>query len=1047
MRFASLWLLALELTRCAAAERSHWRCSSAALLESTSEQLLPSVVSLAPADGGDGDIEDWLASLQFRVPDGALAPLKTSFSIIFGAKVTVSVTVHELVCTGLRIGSRDQGGLTSSQTFRTVQLAVSPVALSCSATLAYDSSLGLSGNAAVKALTEEAHLGASLTLSSSDKPRAVQVPDGLQMGDCSADAKLRLQILSGSTWTELVKHLPALSSWLEGAVSAALSSYLCKNLLPSLEQKGSCALTSLAAEARQFLGPGHLRPVRWDDTLVRWQDQALMNWLSHFQDQFLSPHLPQSGSLCLVGDEARCLLPDAGKCILGPNADCLLSLPNLSNVTSVRIGLESLAVASTVANVTLAQPKNSTFRSSLQFENTSLAAAFDLLVGPTASSQDLLHSKVTVDLDIEVFSLSMLSLVGIATDAYGSVPSFHYFYPQCIAPLVKQLDIAELEALLRLGSLSLGLPPHQADPQTSPLLSSAVELVNNSVAVVTTYKAGLMAVLKGWAQSNATEWLNGQLASLLAQAKSEQCPAPMGEESKEGTRLIRPKVAHSFLVAGIALVAVACVLPALLLWPSVGGLYMRYRASLENTLCFSRSVPRSLALALPILVLACTAFLICSNFLLMAETFVALELRPADASVEHGFSLNVFQVMVYSLLFSIRKMLHEPTLRFLAWVLLVFSGVLPYAKLLLMFGSWIVPTKALSASRRGTILLVVDQIGKYSLIDVFVLQFISGGFYTMMRFTNPSSASDPEVDVPFLALRTMGEIGFFAFVMATVGSLVIGHVCLSCHQRDPRVRAERLGLPGAAARAAIRIPPSSTSRLSLQEVSLVLRGRRQRHLGPLLMLAFGIIFVGTTQVAFTVRLLSPVGQFAESSYSLLSFAWAMPKVSLRPNAFSTRFSQCTFFSFAILNIHVHMLLLLGVWFLRVKPSWLRTVNTLAQSLAAWSATDVAIISMVITLIELTTSHFVDLPDSVMAAIQKLSGEPLKVNTGLKVDVELERGTFILAVGVILHAFVGRAIMRLLTDAASAVQSGEQCSPEDAADDAVTFMPEGVTQAA
>mmetsp|Transcript_19326 Transcript_19326/g.43433 ORF Transcript_19326/g.43433 Transcript_19326/m.43433 type:complete len:1035 (-) Transcript_19326:116-3220(-) len=968
-----------------------------------------------PGDDSDGDIETWLASLLIEVPDGAIAPLSKTFPLIFGAKVTVSVTLHDLTCSNLHIGRDNVGGLTSSTSWRTLAVSLQKVEVHCTAELSYDSSLGLSGSAKVNILTTDAEVSVSATLNTSDAG-SVQIPDQMHLSQCSSDARLQLKIVSGTTWTELVKYVPSLSSWLEKEVSKALSDYSCQELLPSLEKKANCALVELARRARWYLRPRNPVPFPVNDALVRWQDEPLMVWLQHFQDQFISPHMPFGGQLCLAGNHTHCLQP-SGVCLVGTGAgqNCLLpSMP--ANSTAVRVDLDAFEVLSGLDHLTAIRPGNSTWATSLGLSTSSITLAVDVAVTPPAAASAI-KSKLGLEFEINALSLAAETLAAMQAVGWESLASFHYFYPPCLAPLIQNFTILELEPDLHVGSVALQLLRNTDKP--SPLLPAVVQLANNAVAVGLTYHTGLAEVFAGWVRHNATDLLNEQLASFVSNSLQEPCPSPMGEESNEGTRLIRPHLAEGFLLAGTSLAILAGVLPTLLCWPALQSRLSQLRRRLQTPLCCSQSVPSALGVALPLMVLACTAFFICANFLLTAETYVALELRSPEENVESGMSLNVFQVMVYSLLFSIRKLYHEPTLRFLSIVLLIFSGILPYLKLVLMFLCWVCPTKVLSRLRRGAILLFLDQFGKYSLIDVFVLQFISGGLYTVIRLNTDSPV--PGVPEPSVALRTRDEIGFFAFVMATVGSLIVGHVCLNCHQRDPIVRLERLSA-GSMSHA---LHGCGRQWLSLQEAGRLLRGRRQWHLGLLFSMAFLAVAFGTTQKCFTVRLLSPLGEFAEASYSLITFAAAIPEVTLQPNAFSTRFSQGVFISFAILNIHIHMLLLLAVWFCRVKRRWLYFVNTLAQSLAAWSATDVVLISMVITLIELTTSHFVDLPDNVMASLKALMGKPLEADTGLKVDVVLEPGTYILAVGVVLHAVVGRAIMRLLTDAATAVQAEEQ----------------------
>jgi uncharacterized paraquat-inducible protein A len=57
----------------------------------------------------------------------------------------------------------------------------------------------------------------------------------------------------------------------------------------------------------------------------------------------------------------------------------------------------------------------------------------------------------------------------------------------------------------------------------------------------------------------------------------------------------------------------------------------------------------------------------------------------------------------------------------LAIMILIFSVIWPYTKSLMTFVLWFLPPSRLSISRRGSILLWLDWLAKWSMIDIFVL--------------------------------------------------------------------------------------------------------------------------------------------------------------------------------------------------------------------------------------------------------------------------------------------------------------------------------------
>jgi hypothetical protein len=57
----------------------------------------------------------------------------------------------------------------------------------------------------------------------------------------------------------------------------------------------------------------------------------------------------------------------------------------------------------------------------------------------------------------------------------------------------------------------------------------------------------------------------------------------------------------------------------------------------------------------------------------------------------------------------------------LAILILIFSGIWPYTKQLMTLGLWFAPPSWISISKRGSILLWLDWLAKWSMIDIFVL--------------------------------------------------------------------------------------------------------------------------------------------------------------------------------------------------------------------------------------------------------------------------------------------------------------------------------------
>eukprot|EP01084_Bolivina_argentea_P205248 350666_1 len=123
-----------------------------------------------------------------------------------------------------------------------------------------------------------------------------------------------------------------------------------------------------------------------------------------------------------------------------------------------------------------------------------------------------------------------------------------------------------------------------------------------------------------------------------------------------------------------------------------------------------------------------------------------------------------------------------------------FSGVWPYVKLAMILVCWVTPLKALNARIRENILMFLDALGKYSLIDAYVLVLMMVAF----RFTIKPPTSWVPLDVPnpgLIDVFCQPMWGIYSFIIATIISLVITHVALFYHRLQQR-RDEHSGIMG-----------------------------------------------------------------------------------------------------------------------------------------------------------------------------------------------------------------------------------------------------------
>jgi hypothetical protein len=118
--------------------------------------------------------------------------------------------------------------------------------------------------------------------------------------------------------------------------------------------------------------------------------------------------------------------------------------------------------------------------------------------------------------------------------------------------------------------------------------------------------------------------------------------------------------------------------------------------------------------------------------------------------------------------------------RELAILILIFSGIWPYTKQLITLGLWFMPPRWVSISKRGSILLWLDWLAKWSIIDIFVLVISIAAFRVSVQ--SPDVAFLPE-GFYSLDLMVVPLWGLYANMLAQLVSQVSSHFILHYQRR------------------------------------------------------------------------------------------------------------------------------------------------------------------------------------------------------------------------------------------------------------------------
>eukprot|EP01047_Picozoa_sp_COSAG01_P015416 COSAG01_NODE_772_length_13713_cov_71.721263_4_plen_357_part_00 len=194
------------------------------------------------------------------------------------------------------------------------------------------------------------------------------------------------------------------------------------------------------------------------------------------------------------------------------------------------------------------------------------------------------------------------------------------------------------------------------------------------------------------------------------------------------------------------------------------------RRQSRSCLCCNRNVPVMARICIPICLVINMGCFVAGHLTNAASVSIILQL--------FGQQVRIDKLVGFSLALSLKQMADAG-----AWPLVIliggFSGVWPYSKLFMIMACWVLPPSCLSVRTRGQMLLTLDSMGKWSLIDLYVLVMTMIGF--RLHITNPKYAILPD-NLWVIDTKVTPDIGIYTFCIAAVGALVINTIVTHYHR-------------------------------------------------------------------------------------------------------------------------------------------------------------------------------------------------------------------------------------------------------------------------
>lgn len=295
-----------------------------------------------------------------------------------------------------------------------------------------------------------------------------------------------------------------------------------------------------------------------------------------------------------------------------------------------------------------------------------------------------------------------------------------------------------------------------------------------------------------------------------------------------------------------------------------------------------------------------------------------------------------------------------------------------------MLYCWLSPSTLLSLSRRESYLQIVDALGKWSLIDFYVMMLMLCAFYLQLYIL----ASKIHVDV-----SVKPNWGFYGFLLATMMSLGLGHLVLACHrlvtepkapsgEREREIEGEResvgererekesVSLSSMTFLLSLSPSSSDSSYTSLSSSEETEREREreteredEREREKVNMLSIHLTSFGSLLLFFFLSLtvlFTIAGTFLKTmefdfkglvglmlkgddiaSYSYVSIGGTIPEHSGMPNDFGVRWLQASFYLFGLAMPLGYLAVTYVLWFVPLSLSRLRQLHVLSEGMSTF----------------------------------------------------------------------------------------------------------------
>lgn len=562
--------------------------------------------------------------------------------------------------------------------------------------------------------------------------------------------------------------------------------------------------------------------------------------------------------------------------------------------------------------------------------------AFDALIGVRVENvrgtsiplveRALLSTNMTDD------RLSSLLTVLVSKEQFGALHDDQLVNPACLLHTVHQATMTQLLFNMTAQCLSLKALDHGVEQDVDDALNNVFALFVGS------YRSAIPAFFNTFVAQPLLNYTNEKAAALLS--RNNNGTATCSELSAPASTLNIPMTIGALLTASAIAIAIVTYITCMerkrllndymlileasappdddlvALQPSSGATrYSPFASTPPPVPANDPALHIIWRAAVPVVTVFTLAAFAISNASLGTSVYV--HLSNLDLGEASGAARRLPSLGNFSMVYSVRKM-WDAGLYALAILVALLSGTWPYVKLVAMLTCWFLPMRG-----RETMLIILDALGKWSLIDAYVLIMMMASFRLHVEVPTSPAAVDITVEP---------QIGFHLFIGATVVSLALSHIMVALdryRRKQALVTNKHFRIPLLF--FAVLLVPTATF-----VVGMVLPSVRFEFKGAVALV------------------LGYLDQSVVRTYNVVQLGVATASASFTPGALGVRFLQLMFFMMTVLLPATQLIIL---WFVSVVsylkqfvvPYWLLFAT---EIVCAWAAVDVFVVASIAALFQL-----------------------------------------------------------------------------------------------